>query len=117
MNEEIIKIEILSYTVAFYGGKGFQDKIRTIISLYDNQTKLAASVRFYNDDEKPEKDFIDENSLFIMNVPNSSYLDIIHSLRSNRAINLIYCLEVVMLCEFDEPRGIPIQNIDTSKIN
>ncbi len=117
MNEEITKIEILSYTVAFYGGKGFQDKIRVIISLYDNQTKLVAFIRFYNDDEKTEKDFIDGNGMFIMNVPNSSYLDIIHSLRSNRAISLIYYQEVAMLCEFAEPRGIPTQNIDTSKIN
>lgn len=117
MKEEITKIEIFNYTVSFYGGNGFQDKIRTIISLYDNQTKLVAIVRFYNDNEKPEKDFIDDNGLFIMNVPNSVYLDIIYSLRSNRAIHLIYFQEVAMLCEFADPRGIPTQNIDPSKIN
>lgn len=114
--EDIKSIDIYNYGVAFYGGVGYSNSIRATITLFDINRAPAGMINFYDDVSKIEGDCF-KNGIFSMNFPMDSYQAILSTLRSNRRVCITFLKDVVMLGEFAEPRGIPTQNIDTSKIN
>ena len=113
---EVKPIDIIDYSVTFYGGKGLFNKIRTVIALYDRSGKLTAWLRFYDDINQIEKDLIDKNGILTGNLPVSSYLNVIYTLRSNRPIQIIFYEDVLML---NELMVLPVKPevIDKDKIN
>lgn len=115
--ENIIPIEIGDYNVTFYGGKGFMNKVRTIIALYDRTGKLISWLKFHDENQQIETDSVDENGIITGNFPNSSYMDIIYTLRSNRPVQLIFAQNVVLLIELIMQELMPIPKVDKNKIN
>ena len=116
---EIKPIDIYSHSVTLYGGKdGFHGGVRSIIALYDIELKIIAWIKFFDNLDTLEKDFIKDGQIFV-NMPMSSYQAVLAILRSPLRIQLIYHHETqtAMLCELNEPRIIPADKVDRNKVN
>lgn len=57
-------------------------------SLYDISNTTAGFIKFYN--EEIENDGLDSLKLFHMNIPGSSFQNVLDSLRSKRPLQLIF---------------------------
>jgi len=89
--KDILTINIGNFSVAYYGVKeGFQNKCRTIVSLYDTSGATAGFIKFYNEGIEIENDGFDTLKLFHLNLPDSSFQNVLDSLRSKRQLQLIF---------------------------
>lgn len=89
--KDILTIDIGNFSVAYYGGKeGFQNKCRAIVSLYDTSRATAGFIKFYNEGIEIENDGFDSLKLFHLNLPGSSFQNVLDSLRSKRPMQLIF---------------------------
>ena len=105
-NNDIITINIGNFSVAFYGGKeGFQNKCRAIVSLYDTSGATAGFIKFFNEGTDIENDGFDALKLFHLNLPDSSYLNVLDSLRSKRPLQLIFDGKTGILSENKLPHS------------
>ncbi len=117
--EEIPKpIYIKDYSITFYGGKtGLGENNRAVIALYADSEKLIAWIKFYEDKEKIKEDMIDESNIITMNLPYSSYQNVLYTLRSNRPVQILFYQNVAMLIELKNEPKPPLNNSKKEKIN
>jgi hypothetical protein len=114
ITKNIKPIDIKDYSVTFYGGAGgFQNKCHVIITLYNMSVKVAGWIKFFKDDVPVENDIIDETGVIHMNLPHSSYSDVLNTLKSRRPLQIMLAGKTAMLFE----SGIPAQEIKGINLN